>query len=256
MENIEFQNHLMVNKDNFGIVNESLNLDYLNLTAKVVKAITRINVKEIIPLPSIHNIMNSCKGVSNFSSDIDIEFAYFRVTSASEKPVDCDTDNPGIRIRIEGQVIVRTLSTRGVCSSYIAIPITVVDEVVYNFYSTQDGLPIYNLKELLRYIEGSTMCVMLDSKIVTREIDGAMKYFVRIKGTITDSLWKYESVWLHGYALCPTDALTFSDTFSNFSDMPSNPCPPCPKPCKCKKCRDEDFFSSAGTKCNDSLEDF
>ncbi len=253
MENIEFQNHLMVNKDNFGIINDSLSLDYLNLTAKVVKAITRINVREIIPLPSIHNIMNSCKGVSNFSSDIDIEFAYFRVTSASEKPIDCDTDNPGIRIRIEGQVIVRTLASRGVCSSYIAIPITVVDEVVYNFYSTNDGLPVLYLKELLKYIEGSTMCVMLDSKIVSREIDGVMKYFVRIKGTVTDSLWKYESVWVNGYAPCPCDALTFSDTFNNFSDMPSYPCP---RDCKCKRCHDEDNFSLRGTRRNDDLDVF
>ncbi len=249
MEKIDFQNHLVVNKDNFGIVNDSLNLDYLNLTAKVVKAITCINVKEIIPLPSINNIMNNCKGISNFSSDIDIEFAHFKVTNATEKPVDCDTDNPGIRIRVDGQVVVRTMPTRGVCSSYIAIPLTVVDEVVYNFYSTTDGLPVLNLKDLLSYIEGSTMCVMLDSKIITREIDGMMKYFVRIKGTVRDSLWKYESVWVEGYTPCPYDALTFSDTFSDFADMPASQ----PYSSKCRKCREDDDFFFRGINKNDDL---
>ncbi len=250
MEKVEFKNHLMVNKDNFGIENESLDLGYLNITAKVVKAMTCIKVREIIPLPSIHNIMNSCKGFSNFSSDIDMDFAHFRVTSATEKPVDCDTDNPGVRIRVEGQVIVRTLSNRNVCSSYIAIPITAVDEVVYNFCSTSDGNPYYNLKELLSYIEGSSMCVMLNSKIVSREIDGVMKYFVRIKGSITDSLWKYESVWLEGYAPCPYDALTFSDTFAGYADMPSYTSLSATKNCACKKCRDKDS-SFYGTRDDD-----
>ncbi len=250
MEKVDLKNHLVVNRDNFGIENEAIDFGYLNITAKVVKAMASISVREIIPLPSIHNIMNSCKGFSNLSSDIDMEFAHFRVTSASEKPVDCDTDNPGVRIRVEGQVIVRTLSTRGVCSSYIAIPITAVDEVVYNFCSTSDGVPFINLKELLSYIEGSSMCVMLNSKIVSREIDGVMKYFVRIRGTITDSLWKYESVWLEGYAPCPNDALTFSDTFAGYSDMPIYGSVSTSSNCGCKKCRDRDS-SFHGTKTDD-----
>ncbi len=212
MTNNDLKSFLNSNKDKFGLSENVPTKTYLDICAKNVKCMTTIDVKEIIPLPSINSIMNNCSGILDFPSEIDTSFAHFRVTNATEYLVDCHTDNPGVRILIEGQIVVRTMPIQG-CPSYIAIPITVVDTVLYDFYSTKDGSLVCNLKELLNYIEGSCMVVQLKCKIKKEVLPTYTRYVAIIKGCVTDKLWRNDNIWIEGFCSYSDNSLIYCDTF-------------------------------------------
>ena len=207
---------LINNRARYGILENVSNEEYLNIEAKHVRAIGTRQIKENIPLPSVNGILNNCRGIISYPGEIDTSYASFRVTDAREELVNCETDRPGVRVTIFGQIVIRSVPAGNNCPpTYIAIPVQVVDEVMYTFYSTKDGTVITNLKNELAYIDGSCMTVQLNCNIYKDTSCGCPRYMARIRGNIVDKLWKRESVWIEGIRPYPANSLSFCDTFGS-----------------------------------------
>lgn len=214
MENSGYKDFLIQNKNKFGILEQVTHCEYLDICAKNVRFIASRQIRESIPLPSINHILNNCNGIVDPPGDLDLKFASFRVTCAKEKLVCCNTDRPGVKITIYGQIIVRTLPKNPKDKpSYMAVPVKVVSEVIYSFYSTKDGSIINNLKDELMYIDGSCMVVQLTCNIVKDPSPGCPRYLAIIKGNVVDKLWKHENIWVEGYRPYPVKALTICEDF-------------------------------------------
>lgn len=214
--NICMKDYLSNNKSRFGIIENVTDTEYVNISAKVVHFIAAKQIRTSIPLPSVNGILNNCRGIINYPGVIDTTYASFKVTDAHEELINCETDKPGVRIRIHGQIVVRSVPADECCQpTYIAIPVEVVDDVLYNFYSTDNGSIPASLKDELAYIDGSCMTVQLTCSIYKDTSSGCPRYMARIRGNIVDKLWKRESVWVEGVRPYPTTALTFCESFDN-----------------------------------------
>ena len=208
------KDYLCNNKTRFGILDNVPEMEYLNITAQNVRFIATKQIRTSIPLPSVNGILNNCRGIISYPGVIDTSYASFRVTDAHEELVYCDTDKPGVRVTINGQIVVRSIPEKEGCPpTYIAIPVQVVDEVLYNFYSAENGVMATALKDELAYIDGSCMTVQLSCNIYKDTTGACPRYMARIRGNIVDKLWKRESIWVEGIRPYPYDALIFCDNF-------------------------------------------
>ena len=215
-ENNCIKDYLCNNKQRFGIIENVPDTEYLNISAKHIRFIATKQIRTSIPLPSVNGILNNCRGIINYPGVIDTSYASFRVTDAHEELVNCETDRPGVRVTIQGQIVIRSLPADERCQpTYIAIPVQVVDEVLYNFYSTEDGRMPECLKDELSYIDGSCMVVQLSCNIYKDTTGSCPRYMARIRGNIVDNLWKNETVWVEGIRPYPANALTFCESFDN-----------------------------------------
>ena len=215
-DNMCIKDYLNNNKSRFGIIENIPQTEYLNITAKNVRFMASKQIRTSIPLPSVNGILNNCRGIINYPGEIDTSYASFRVTNAHEELVNCETDKPGVRVRISGQIVVRSVPADERCRpTYIAIPVEVVDEVLYNFYTADSGCTVANLKDELAYIDGSCMIVQLSCSIYKDTSSPCPRYMARIRGNIVDKLWKRESIWIEGIRPYPATALTFCETFEN-----------------------------------------
>ena len=214
MENCTKKDFLAKNKARFGILDNLPNEEYLDICAQNVRCIATKQIRTCIPLPSVNGILNNCRGIIDYPGEIDTSYASFRVTGAKEELVHCETRRPGVKITVHGQIVVRSVPTQENCApTYIAIPIQVVDEVLYNFYSTKDGNLITDMKNELAYIDGSCMVVQLNCSIYKDTSGSCPRYMARIRGNIVDKLWKRENIWVEGVRPYPSTALTFCDSF-------------------------------------------
>jgi len=205
---------LITNRATFGILENVSNEEYINIETKHVRAVATRQIRENIPLPSVNGILNNCRGIISYPGEIDTSYASFRVTNAREELVHCETNRPGVRVIIEGQIVIRSVQPNPNCApTYIAIPVQVVDEELFSFCSTKDGSPITNLKNELAYIDGSCMTVQLTCNIYKDTSYSCPRYMARIRGNIVDKLWKRENVWVEGIRPYPANSLTFCDTF-------------------------------------------
>lgn len=205
---------LIQNKCKFGITECNLKTECLDLCTQNVRAIASRQIRETVPLPSISGFLNSCTGMVDTASGIDTKFASLRVTCAKEELVCCDTNNPGVRVTIKGQIIVRTLSCDRRCPpSYMAIPMELVNEVIHDFYSTKDGSKIEHLKNELPLIDGSCMVINLSCKISKEATANGCRFVATIRGSVVDKLWKHENIWVEGIRPYPTSSLTVCDHF-------------------------------------------
>ena len=205
---------LTSNKTKFGIINDVPEEEFLDICVQNVRCIATKKIKECIPLPSVNGILNNCRGIINYPGEIDTSYASFRVTGAKEELVDCETENPGVRVTISGQIVVRSVPANELCPpTYIAIPVQVVDEILYDFYSSKTGCMINDLKSELAYIDGSCMVVQLNCHIFKDCSSSCPRYMARICGNIVDKLWKRENIWVDGIKIYPDNALTFCDSF-------------------------------------------
>ena len=212
---IDCKDFLNRNKSKFGILDAVPKTECLDLCVQNVRCIATKQIKENIPLPSINGILNNCRGIIDYPGVIDTKFASFRVTGAKEQLVNCDTKKPGVKITISGQIVVRSIPTEENCpATYIAIPVQVVDEVLYGFYSTKDGSLIPSLKNELTLIDGSCMVVQLSCSIYKDTSCSCPRYMARIRGNVIDKLWKRENIWVEGIRPYPTSSLTFCDEFN------------------------------------------
>ncbi len=208
------KDYLCNNRTRFGILDNVPEMEYLNITAQNVRFIATKQIRTSIPLPSVNGILNNCRGIINYPGVIDTSYASFRVTDAHEELVHCDTDKPGVRVTINGQIVVRSVHEKEDCPpTYIAIPVQVVDEVLYNFYAAESGVMATDLKDELAYIDGSCMTVQLSCSIYKDTTGSCPRYMARIRGNIVDKLWKSESIWIEGIRPYPYNALTFCDNF-------------------------------------------
>ena len=213
-DNCTKKDYLMTNRTRFGILENISNEEFINIETKHVRAIAIRQISENIPLPSVNGILNNCRGIISYPGEIDTSYASFRVTNAREELVHCETGRPGVKVTIEGQIVIRSISAGENCPpTYIAIPVQVVEEELYSFYSTQDGCIIPNLKNELAYIDGSCMTVQLSCNIYKDTSGSCPRYMARIRGNIVDKLWKRESIWIEGIRPYPSNSLTFCDTF-------------------------------------------
>ncbi len=201
------------NQSCFGILENLPNDEYLNICVQNVRAIATKQIRANIPLPSVNGILNNCRGIISYPGEIDTSFASFRVTGAKEELVHCETDSPAVRVKIQGQIVVRSVPAPNCPPTYIAIPVEVVDEELCNFFSTKDGQLISNLKNELAFIDGSCMTVQLSCNIYKDCSTSCPRYMARIRGNIVDKLWKRESIWVEGIRPYPSNTLTFCDTF-------------------------------------------
>lgn len=210
------KDYLCNNKTRFGILDNVPDSEYLNITAQNVRFIATKQIRTSIPLPSVNGILNNCRGIINYPGVIDTSYASFKVTDAHEELVYCDTDKPGVRVTINGQIVVRSIPAKEGCPpTYIAIPVQVVDDILYNFYSTDSGIMVTDLKDELAYIDGSCMTVQLSCNIYKDTTGSCPRYMARIRGNIVDKLWKRESIWVEGIRPYPYNALTFCDSFDS-----------------------------------------
>ena len=208
------KDYLCNNRTRFGILDNVPEMEYLNITAQNVRFIATKQIRTSIPLPSVNGILNNCRGIISYPGVIDTSYASFRVTDAHEELVYCDTDKPGVRVTINGQIVVRSIPEKEGCPpTYIAIPVQVVDEVLYNFYSAESGVMATALKDELAHRDGSCMTVQLSCNIYKDTTGTCPRYMARIRGNIVDKLWKRESIWVEGIRPYPYDALTFCDNF-------------------------------------------
>ena len=220
--NMCMKEYLNNNKSRFGILENIPQPEFLNITANNVRFMASKQIRTTIPLPSVNGILNNCRGIINYPGVIDTSYASFRVTNAHEELVYCETDKPGVRVRISGQIVVRSVPSDERCRpTYIAIPVEVVDEVLYNFHST-DGCDVANLKNELAYIDGSCMIVQLTCSIYKDTSSACPRYMARIRGNIVDKLWKRESIWVEGIRPYPSTALTFCETFESGCEIVVN----------------------------------
>ncbi|MBR5520859.1 MAG: hypothetical protein IKU54_02575 [Oscillospiraceae bacterium] len=208
--------YLMKNRAGFGIIENINNEEYLNIVVQNVRAIATKNIRANIPLPSVNGILNNCRGIINYPGEIDTSFASFRVTGAKEELVHCESDTPAVRVTIQGQIVIRSITANECCPpTYIAIPVQVVDEELTHFYSTKDGQPVTDLKNELAYIDGSCMTVQLNCSIYKDTSSACPRYMARIRGNIVDKLWKRDTMWIEGIRPYPANALTFCDSFES-----------------------------------------
>lgn len=235
IENCTKKDFLTKNKDRFGIIENPQCEEFLDICAQHVRCIGKKYIRTSIPLPSINGVLNNCHGIVSYPGEIDTDYASFRVTDAKEELVDCMTDHPGVRVTVNGQIVVRSMPSTVGCNpcppTYIAIPVQVVDEVLYDFFSTKDGSYIQDLKTELPYIEGSCMVIQLSCSIYKDTCGPCPRYVARIRGNVVDKLWKRENIWVEGIRPYPENSVTFCDTFS--PACPYNDDDPSPS-CDCK----------------------
>ncbi len=206
---------IMENKQKFGITENSLQTEWLDICAKNIRFIASRQIDESITLPSMSTFINSCTGLVDTATGLDTKFASLRITHAKEELVDCDTNNPGVKVIIKGQIIVRTNPCNPHCPpSYMAIPVELVSEVIYDFYSTSTGYRVRCLKDELPMIDGSCMAINLKCRIYREVCQGRSRYVAQVRGSVVDKLWKYESIWVEGIRSYPRSSSTVCDTFS------------------------------------------
>ena len=109
------KDYLCNNKTRFGILDNVPETEYLNITAQNIRFIATKQIRTSIPLPSVNGILNNCRGIINYPGVIDTSYASFRVTDAHEELVHCDTDKPGVRVTINGQIVVRSVPEKEGC---------------------------------------------------------------------------------------------------------------------------------------------
>jgi len=205
---------LLQNKQHFGITENNLRGEYLDICAKNVRCIASRRINEDIILPSMSTFINSCTGLVDTAGGIDTQFASLRVTHAHEELVDCDTDCPGVKVTIKGQIIVRTRPTG--CNgtvSYMAIPVQLVSETIRDFYSTATGERVKCLRNELPNIDGSCMVINLSCRVCREVCNGASRYVAQVKGSIVDKLWKSENIWVEGWRPYQAPSITVCDRF-------------------------------------------
>lgn len=205
---------LMQNKQKFGITENNLRGEYLDICAKNVRCIASRRINEDIVLPSMSNFINSCTGLVDTAGGIDTQFASLRVTHAHEELVDCDTNCPGVKVTIKGQIIVRTRPTGCNCAvSYLAIPVELVSETIRDFHSTVTGERIKDLRTELPNIDGSCMVINLSCRVCREVCNGCSRYVAQVKGSIVDKLWKMENIWVEGWRPYQSPSITVCDRF-------------------------------------------
>ena len=206
---------LNANSRRFGITESNLRSEYLDICARNVRCIASRRIDEKIVLPSMSNFINSCTGLVDSAGGIDTGFASLRVTHAKEELVDCDTNCPGVKVIIKGQIIVRTKNCNPCCSpSYMAIPVELCSEIIRDFYSTANGEKIAQLKNELPNIDGSCMVINLICRVYREICGGGSRYIAHIRGSVVDKLWKQENIWVEGIRPYPAPAITVCDKFS------------------------------------------
>lgn len=203
---------LQNNKDKFGIVNVP-DPTCLDICVQNVRYICNSPIDIKIPLPSAEDIFQNCRGIVDFPGDIDTSYCEFRVTCAREELVDCNTDSPGVRMIVKGQVILKTLpQAPGDKPSFIALPIDILDTECRTFYRTADGVQVPDLKYALRFIDGSCIVAQLDCRIIEDPV-GSGCYKIRIFGNVVDKLWKNENIWVKGIRPYTFESITVSEEF-------------------------------------------
>ena len=199
----------------FGITETNLRSEYLDICARNVRCIASRRIDEKIVLPSMSSFINSCTGLVDSAGGIDTQFASLRVTHAAEELVDCDTNCPGVKVIIKGQIVVRTKSCNPCCApSYMAIPVELCSEVIRDFYHASNGEKVAQLKNELPNIDGSCMVINLNCRVYREVCSGGSRYVAHIRGSVVDKLWKMENIWIEGIRPYPAPSITVCDKFS------------------------------------------
>lgn len=202
------------NSNRFGITAPNIFGEYLEICARNVRCVASRAIDEKLVLPSMSSFINSCTGLVDSAGGIDTQFASIRVTHAAEEPVDCDTNCPGIKVIIKGQIIVRTKSCHSCCApSYMAIPVEFCSQVIRDFYYAASGDPVTQLKNELPNIDGSCMVINLNCKVYREICGGGSRYVAHITGSVVDKLWKTENIWIEGIRPYRYPSITVCDKF-------------------------------------------
>ena len=205
---------IMQNRQKFGITENTLKTECLDICTHNVRYIASRRINERITLPSMSQFINSCTGLIDTAGGIDTQFASLRITHAKEQLVNCDTPNPGVQVTIKGQVIVRTKPANCHCPpSYMAIPVELVSEVIYDYYSTENGEKVACLANVLPMVDGSCMVINLSCRIYREVCQGCSRYVAHIKGSVVDKLWKTENIWVEGIRPYTAPSITVCDVF-------------------------------------------
>ena len=205
---------LMANSRKFGITETNLRTESLDICVKNVRCIASRRIDEKIVLPSMSNFINSCTGLVDCAGGIDTQFASLRVTHAKEELVDCDTNCPGVKVIIKGQIIVRTKNCNPcVAPSYMAIPVELCSETIRDFYYASSGEKVAQLKSELPYIEGSCMVINLSCRVYREVCNGYSRYVAHVRGSVVDKLWKTENIWVEGVRPYASPSITVCDRF-------------------------------------------
>ena len=206
---------LNANSRKFGITETNFRSDYLDICVRNVRCIASRRIDEKIVLPSMSSFINSCTGLVDSAGGIDTSFASLRITHAAEELTDCDTNCPGVKVIIKGQIIVRTKSCNPCCApSYMAIPVELCSEVIQDFYYTSNGEKVTPLKNELPNIDGSCMVINLNCRVYREVCNGCSRYIAHIRGSIVDKLWKLENIWVEGIRPYSPSSVTVCDKFS------------------------------------------
>ena len=206
---------LKANSRRFGITETNLRSECLDICARNVRCIASRIIDEKIVLPSMSSFINSCTGLVDSAGGIDTGFASLRVTHANEELVECDTNCPGVKVIIKGQIIVRTKSCNPCCPpSYMAIPVELCSETIRDFYHTHNGEKVEQLKNELPNIDGSCMVINLNCRVYREVCNGCSRYVAHIHGSVVDKLWKLENIWVEGIRPYPAPSITVCDKFS------------------------------------------
>lgn len=205
---------IMQNKQKFGITENTVKTECLDICTHNVRYIASRKINERITLPSMSQFINSCTGLIDTAGGIDTKFASLRITHAKEELVNCDTMEPGVKVTIKGQVIVRTKPANCQCPpSYMAIPVELVSEIICDYYSTENGDRVPCLANVLPMIDGSCMVINLSCRIYREVCQGCSRYVAHIKGSVVDKLWKTENIWVEGIRPYTAPAITVCDVF-------------------------------------------
>ena len=206
---------LKANSRKFGITETNLRSEYLDICARNVRCIASRTIDEKVVLPSMSSFINSCTGLVDSAGGIDTGFASLRVTHAKEELVECDTNCPGVKVIIKGQIIVRTKSCNPCCPpSYMAIPVELCSETIRDFYYTANGERVTQLKNELPNIDGSCMVINLNCRVWREVCNGCSRYVAHIRGSVVDKLWKMENIWVEGIRPYQYPSITVCDKFS------------------------------------------
>jgi hypothetical protein len=205
------RNFLIANKNKFGIKEPVPECQCLDLCVQNVRYISNIPVSKTLPLPGADDIFQNCRGIIDIPGDIDKTFCQFRVTCAKEQLVDCNTDNPGVRIVVRGRVILKTIPQGPYDKpSFIALPVDILDIITKTFFTADSGGLITNLKEALRFIDGSCIVVQLTCSIVENPTG---VFNIKIEGNVVDKLWKEDNIWVVGIRPYPLPSITVKQEF-------------------------------------------